>query len=192
EGDLRERKLRRAIAVEKAIGLLIRVRELRVAEAGEKRERAHDLEELAVTLLEGPRVLDADVSPTAWLAREADSAELGEHDRLIVLLDVIEDDHAAARTLATKELRDVLHRSVAFDEEGRPVRVVVDADDVRRDAFPAVVSDHRPRRIERSRQVIERLHAVPLSGAVGKIRDAPALVERHPSDDARVARVTLE
>src|SRR5690606_466428 len=119
-------------------------------------------------------------------------AELGEHDRLIVLLDVIEDDHAAARTLATKELRDVLHRSVAFDEEGRPVRVVVDADDVRRDAFPAVVSDHRPRRIEGPPKVIERLHAVPLSGAVGKIRDAPALVERHPSDDARVARVTLE
>ena len=40
--------------------------------------------------------------------------------------------------------------------------VVVDADDVGGDALPAVVADHRPRRVERLGQVVERLDVVPL------------------------------
>ena len=45
----------------------------------------------------------------------------------------------------------------------RVVIVVVDADDVGGDAFPAVVADHGAGRVERPGQVIQRLDVVPLA-----------------------------
>ena len=56
--------------------------------------------------------------------------------------------------------------------------------------LPAVVGDHRPGRVERLGQVVERRREV--AAAAGVVRDrrhAPALVERHPGDDAGVAAV---
>ena len=70
--------------------------------------------------------------------------------------------------------------------------VVVDADDVRCHAFPSVVANHRPRRIERVGQVIERAHVVSLCGVVRKIRHTPRFVHGHPGDDARVTGIARD
>ena len=70
--------------------------------------------------------------------------------------------------------------------------VVVDTDDVRAHAFPAVIADDWPGRIECLRQVVQRLHVVPLIRIVGQVGHAPALVDRHPGHDARVAVVAAQ
>src|SRR5207253_2251608 len=46
--DLRQRELRRAVGVQQAVGLLVGVRELRVAEARQRRQRVDDRQQAAV------------------------------------------------------------------------------------------------------------------------------------------------
>ncbi len=58
--------------------------------------------------------------------------------------------------------------------------------------FPTIVANDRPARIQRLGRVVERLNIVPLRRAVGKVRNAPAFVERHPCHYARMAAVALQ
>ena len=74
----------------------------------------------------------------------------------------------------------------------RLVVVVVDADDVGRDAFPPVVTNDRARRVERLGEVVERLDVVALAWIVREVGHTPRLVDRHPRDDARMAGVALD
>ena len=76
---------------------------------------------------------------------------------------LLEHQQPPARALALEQPRQHLVGVVAPRDALGLVVVVVDADDVGRDALPAVVADHRPRRVERLGQVIERLHVVPLA-----------------------------
>src|SRR5439155_12297314 len=55
-----------------------------------------------------------------------------------------------------------------------------------------VVAHYGPRRIDRPRQVIERLDPMTLAQAIGKVRHAPRFVERHPGDDARMTVVAID
>src|SRR3712207_8951048 len=59
-------------------------------------------------------------------------------------------------TTLFRSLGDRHRRSVALAQPARVVVVVVDADDVGRNAFPAVVADDRAACIERPRQMVER------------------------------------
>ena len=97
----------------------------------------------------------------------------------------------AARSFAAEEPGQRLIRVIAPRQPFRIWIVVVDADDVRGDALPPVVADHWARRIECSRQVIERLHVVTLGGVVGQVRHAPGLVDRHPRHHTRMAAIAL-
>ena len=87
-----------------------------------------------------------------------------------------EHQQPAARPFAPKQPRQYLVGLVAAGDAVRVGVVVVNADDVGRDAFPAVVADHRAGRVERLRQVIERLRrngARPaLSGRSGTPHDS--------------------
>ena len=83
----------------------------------------------------------------------------------------------------------ILRRDTDGQSAPDPVVVVVNADDVGRDAFPAVIADHGTRRIERLRQVIQRLHVSDARRIVGQVRDAPRFVDRHPGHDAGMAVV---
>ena len=71
------------------------------------------------------------------------------------MLVAFEHQQPPARPLAAEQPRQ---RFVGVIPAREPLRirvVVVDADDVGGDALPAVVADHRPRRIERLRQVVQ-------------------------------------
>ncbi len=73
--------------------------------------------------------------------------------------------------------------SVAVGHPHRVAVVIVDADDVGRHALPAIVTNHRPRRVERLGEVVQRLDVMPLGRTVGQVGHAPRFIERHPGDD---------
>ncbi len=77
--------------------------------------------------------------------------------RYVGLRGAVEHEQPAARPLAAEEPRQRRVGVIAARQALRIWIVVVDADDVGGDALPAVVADHRPRRIERVRQVVQRL-----------------------------------
>src|SRR5690349_5345945 len=104
----------------------------------------------------------------------------------------LQQQRAPAWALALEQLGHYLVRAIAARNTLVTRVVVVDADDVRGHAFPAIVADHGARGVVRLRQVVESTYVVALRSAVRKIRDAPRLVERHPSHDAGVAHVTLQ
>src|SRR5207302_8117920 len=100
--------------------------------------------------------------------------------------------HAPARALALKQLRLDIVYPIAFAEPLRIAVIVVDTDDIRRDAIPSVIANYRPRRVQALRQVIESLHVVALCRAVRQVRYTPTLVERNPGDDAGMAAIALD
>ena len=104
----------------------------------------------------------------------------------------IEQQDATARPLALEQPGQPFFGAVASRNAVGIGVVVVNADDVGGDTFPAVIADHRPGRVERFRQVIQRLHPMPLRRAVRQIRHAPGFVERNPGNDARMAGIALD
>lgn len=78
---------------------------------------------------------------------------------------------------------------VALEQAGAVRAVVVHRPQVTRRVLPPVVAHHRARGVDAPGEVVERGDEVALVGPVLDVRHAPALVERHPCDDARVAAV---
>src|SRR5215469_15792972 len=83
-------------------------------------------------------------------------------------------------------------QSVANCDSFGMLVVIVNADNIGGDALPAIISYHGARGVERFRQMIESLYIVPLRRTVGKVGHAPAFVERHPSDNARMAPIARD
>jgi hypothetical protein len=73
---------------------------------------------------------------------------------------------AAAWPLTGKEPPHHLLGMVALRKLLRVIVIIVYADDVGRHAFPAVIPDHRPGRVKRFGQVVQRLHILALLAIV--------------------------
>ena len=108
------------------------------------------------------------VSPGAvGVGREGDAAEFGEHDGLVGVRS-LEQRSRPAGAFAFEQARRFVAAVTPCDAL-RLVVVIVDADDVRGYALPAVVANHGTRRIHGLGEVIKCLHVVALRGAVGKV-----------------------
>src|SRR3954465_6344787 len=70
--------------------------------------------------------------------------------------------------------------------------IVVDADNVSRTAFPAVVADDRTCGVQRLREVIQTFYSVTVLTNRRQLGYAPRFVVRHPYHHARVAVVALD
>src|SRR5690606_8518284 len=98
-------------------------------------------------------------------------------------------DLPTGRALVPQHPGDLLGPVVALADRVAPTGVVVHAPDVALGVFPSVVGDHRPGTVQRLGQVVQGGRVVLLLGDFGDVPDAPALVERHPRDHARMAAV---
>src|SRR6185312_16175623 len=102
--DLLERGLGRAIRVEQTIGLLIRIGELRVAEAGQSRQAANRLQQFAVAADQLLRCAGTRITPYTIIFAEGDAAELRQHNRVLPGLIVADKKHSTARTFPLEEM----------------------------------------------------------------------------------------
>ena len=187
-----ERNLRSPIPVQQAVGFLVGVSELRIAEAGQQPELSAPLRAAARSARQSLPAWRRRCSPRCpspgARARSPRTPSASRADR-----------RAAPSSTSTRPPgRSRLNRcgSTSCAWYRRAMRsgivvVVVDADDVGRDAFPSVVANDGPGRIQRLGEMVKRLDVVTLAGIVRKIRDAPRLVDRHPRDDAGMAGVAL-
>jgi hypothetical protein len=119
---------------------------------------------------------------------ERDPAELGQHDGLVAVGAATDLDQVVGGS-SGKGALDRLARPVPLAQRGAVEGVVVDPRDVGDDVLPAVVPDDRSCPVKRLRQPVDRPDELALALVAGQIRHAPALVERHPRDDRRVAHV---
>ena len=121
-----------------------------------------------------------------------DAAKLGQHDRLAAVREAVERQDAPARTTLIEQRAHRIGHGVARLHLLGVAVVVVDAQDVGGRRFPAIVADDGPGRVERARQVIQRLDRIAMRLRERQVRHAPGFIERHPHDDARVAVVALD
>src|SRR5678816_3525167 len=108
------------------------------------------------------------------------------------MLCAIEDKEAAGWTLTLEQTRKCLGTRVPPCHATRVAIVVVNPDDVRGYALPAIITDNGPGRIERLREVVKRSNVVTFGGIRGQVRHAPRFVDRHPCADAWVAAVPFD
>jgi hypothetical protein len=111
---------------------------------------------------------------------------------LLVRAVAFQHQHTSSGTFALEQARQHFVGAIAHRDAVRIPVVIVNADDVGRHAFPAVIADDGPRGVERFREVIQRLHVVAFRGIGREVGDTPRLVDRDPRDDARMARVALD
>src|SRR5262249_17943638 len=135
-----KRELRRPVGIEQAVGLLVRVGELRVAGAAEDADRVDDREQFPVSLRKLFRRVGLGVAPRALRLRARDASEFRQHDWLILMFVAVEYEQPPGRTLALEQARNLFSRRIASCDALGIAVVVVNADDVGGDAFPAVVA----------------------------------------------------
>src|SRR5579885_2070520 len=165
----------------------------RIAESCERRKRANRRKQRAVIFKQLLRRIAARIAPSAIGGRrERNTPKFTEHDWLGTPRFAVNKEHTAARPFPVQQSRFHLVLSVAMPDSLRLVVIIMDADDIGRDAFPPVVADNRASWIQRLREMIQRLDVIALRRAVGQIRHAPRLIERYPSHNARMAAVALQ
>src|SRR5215211_7161382 len=170
-------ELRRAVLPEQAVGLLLGVGQLGVAEAGDGWTLQHRAHQLVVFGGELLRRGDGAVAVPllAGRGRVADPAELGQHHRLVRPQGVRKGDGAVMRLHAAQRPFHRLRGTVTLPQRGAVERVVVDAPDVADDVLPAVVADDGTGGVERVGQVVERAHEGALGRVALKVGHTPAL-----------------
>ena len=154
------------VGAHQAVGLLECVGKLRVAKARKQRDVDHDLHDLGIHAAKFGSVVGDGVAPGARCSerfgREGDTAEFGQYDRLAAVRVAVKREDAAVRTPPVEQLLGLDLDSLTQPQVLAVDVVVVDADDVDGAASPAVVADHRARRVQRLGQVEKRLHRVAL------------------------------
>ncbi|EEF23642.1 conserved hypothetical protein, partial [Ricinus communis] len=179
-----------------AVRFLERVGELGIAEAAEHEGLVDHFQQISVQRVITLGRMGTGIAPRAVLRRrvriECDAAEFGKHDGLAAVREAVQGEDASARAALVEQRAHGVGDLVARLQLVRVAVVVMDAQDVGGRRFPAVVADHRAGRVERARQVVQRLDRVAVRLGQRQVRHAPGFVERHPYDDARVAVVALD
>src|SRR5205823_8124392 len=95
------------------------------------------------------RAIRSAITPcSARIRGVGDASEFGKHDGLIGIRLTLEQQQTTARAFSLEQPRYLL-RAVTLGNALRLVVVIVNADNIGRDTFPAIISDHRARGIKR-------------------------------------------
>src|SRR5215203_6977219 len=99
---------------------------------------------------------------------------------------------ATTRALALEETWQHFLCLVAPRDLRGVLVVIVDANDVRCETLPAVVSDYRTTRIQCVRKMVESLHVVTLRSDEGQVGHAPGFIEWDPGNDTWMTPVSSD